>query len=168
MKSLIFTNADSSVKVEYVVDLINPSANNFSVLAIKDLSDSEVTLGLQFKHIDYDKQTFIAKAKELGLSLLMTDTNVSSPVQLASALTVIAPAAASTTADTTPTFSGTGTPGGLVSIKIAATTVTTTVNAAGAWTVDFSILSSGAESALVTLTKGGVAATPVTRAFTIS
>lgn len=175
MKDLKFTGIGLDNEVVFRVDSIS-GQGNMTVMETYGLDDrkpatvdkvKEKALLSTFKKLNYTLNDFKQFAVTNSLSLVISETDGSGVTQLAVDLVVAAPVAASTTADTTPTFSGTATPGAAISILIASTTVTATASAAGTWTVDFSVLTSGAKSALVTATKGGVSKA-VTRAFTIS
>ncbi len=175
MKDIKFTGGALTSQVVFRVDSIN--GTNLTVMETYGLNDRqqavidtelERSLIKAFPKIPSTLGILEQFAVDNGLDLVISDTNAENEVQLKTTLSVAAPVQSSSTADTTPTFSGKGTPGGVVSITIASTTVTTTVDPSGNWTVDFSVLTSGAKSALVSLVKSGVAAAPITRAFTIS
>jgi hypothetical protein len=127
----------------------------------------EAALLSSFKKLPGTWDAFKKFAIDNGLDVTISETNGDKAKAGVVSLVVTAPVAGSTTADTTPTFSGTGTPGANVAITIAGTTVNTTVGPDRAWSVDFSTLASGAKSAVVVLSKDNVTAT-VTRNFTIS
>lgn len=169
MKSLIFKNLNNTVNVEFITDLMTEGQNQFSVMSIRGLEDSERALGFNFQQLPYDVQAFKAFALQKGLELSVSDSNgeVGSIKSLLVNLTVTAPVAASSTADTTPAFTGTATPLSVIDIKIGATTVSTTANASGVWSTSFSVLAPGAISAVITASKDGLTKS-VTRAFTIT
>lgn len=172
MKDLKFSGTGLDVPVTFRVDNIS-GQGNVVVLETYGLDDrkpstvdKQLEVGLlNFKKIDYTLQDFIDYANTNGLTLEVTETNGENAKALSVTLTVAAPAQSATTG-TTPAFSGTGTPGGAIAITIASTTVNTTVNASGAWSVTFSTLTTGAKSATVVLTKDGKSKS-VTRNFTV-
>jgi hypothetical protein len=175
MKDIKFSGGALTSGVTFRVDSIS-GHGNLTVMETYGLNDrkpqvidTEAEKGLlgHFAKLPGTFDAFIKFAKDNGLELTISETNGNKPVSALVNLAVIAPVAASTTADTTPTFSGTATPGAAIAITIGATTVNTTATAAGTWTVDFSVLTSGAKSASVVASKDGKSATVVV-AFTIS
>jgi len=177
MKDLTFSGGALTTPVTFRVDSIS-GGGNMSVLETYGLDDrrvqtidtqAEVALLTNFKKINYSYQDFVAHAVTNNLTLIQADSNGENEVQLGCSLTVIAPAQDLETADTTPAFSGTGTPGGLVTVTIGGDDVTATVAAAGTWSVNWSpALAVALYTATVTLTKGGVSATPVERDFEVT
>lgn len=74
MKSLIFKDINGTVNVEYVTDLINSSANNFTVMSIKGLTDLDKSqVGLNFSQLPYNIPSFVAFAQTNFLSLDLVD-----------------------------------------------------------------------------------------------
>jgi hypothetical protein len=158
------------------VDSINGS--NLTVLETYGLNDRQAAtidtelerdLIKSFPKIPSNIIALTAFAEANDLDLEISETNGSGSAQLATTLTVAAPVENSTTADTTPEFSGTGTPGGLVTITIDTDEVEATVDASGDWSVNWSpALASAEHIATVSLVKGGISATSVVRTFTVS
>lgn len=80
MKSLIITDVAGTIRVEYVTDLINASARNFSVMDIKGLTPLAITsFGLTFQKKPYKLQDFEAFCTTAGLNLFMVDYRSSAP-----------------------------------------------------------------------------------------
>lgn len=74
MKSLIFKDENGTVNVEFKTDLINASANNFTVMEIKGLTSlDQSAVGLNFNRLPYTIQAFVAFAQTNFLSLDLVD-----------------------------------------------------------------------------------------------
>lgn len=72
MKSLIFTDQNNTVNVEFVTDLINANAQNFTVMAIKGLATAWEKTNFNFKSLPYNLAAFksFASANDLKLTLV--------------------------------------------------------------------------------------------------
>lgn len=176
MKDLKFTGGALTSPAIFRVDSIS-GHGNVTVLEIYGLNDRqpqvidtqiERDLISRFKKIKYTIDEFIAFAASKNLVLQISNSDGTDSKLLSGiALVVTTPVAASSSADTTPTFSGTGTVGAAISIVIDNLTFTTVVSSVGTWTKDATVLATGAKSAVITATKDGLSIS-VTRAFTIT
>lgn len=83
MKSLVLTDINKTVNVEYVTDLISPTAENFTVMSIKGLTDLDHSkVGLNFQKLAYNLTSFKAFATANYLKLVLVDYQTSTPVTL--------------------------------------------------------------------------------------
>lgn len=69
MKLLTIYNAEGSVKVEYVTDLITDKQSNFTVMEIRGLDEAEQKLGISFQKLNYSVEIFkeFCSNNQLGL-----------------------------------------------------------------------------------------------------
>jgi hypothetical protein len=73
LTSLILTDNDT-IEVEYKTDLADgASVGPFTIMDIQGLSDTEKHLGLDFKQVQSDIQSFIDFANANGLALIRVD-----------------------------------------------------------------------------------------------
>jgi len=72
MTTLVLTN-NSSVRVEYITDLLPDNDGMFTVFETKELSDAEKSQGLDFRQLSYDLASFKAVASTNNLKLLRID-----------------------------------------------------------------------------------------------
>jgi len=74
LKSLIFSDINNTLLVEYKVDLIGSNLGNFTVMQIKGLTDVDHSLlAMNFKQLNYDVPSFITFANNNFLKLTITD-----------------------------------------------------------------------------------------------
>jgi hypothetical protein len=74
MQSLIFTDINNTVRVEYVTDLISSTAENFTVMAIKGVRDVDrQKVGLNFQKLSSNLTAFKAFATANYLKLVKVD-----------------------------------------------------------------------------------------------
>lgn len=73
MKSLIFTDINSTIKVEFVTDLINANAQNFTVMETKGLTTAWELTNINFKQLPYTVNAFKEFAEAHDLKLVLID-----------------------------------------------------------------------------------------------
>ena len=175
MKDLKFSGGVLTNSIVFRVDSISGSSN-ITVLESYGLNDrSKLPIDLEveknlvnsFKKLSYTMNDFKAFALAQGLDFVVSETNGTKEVQIGVSLIISTPVAGSSSNVTTPTFSGTGTPGGAVIVVVDSTTLNAVVGTNGTWSVVSTALSVGAKNAAATLSKGGVSLTKNV-AFTIT
>lgn len=67
--TLRFENGAGDMVVEYKTDLFPGNEDNFQVMSIEGLSDTEKTFGFNFRELVYDVPTFKAFAEANSLKL---------------------------------------------------------------------------------------------------
>lgn len=72
--SLIFTDYNSTFKVEFKTDLIGTN-DNFTVMDIIGLDDAEIKLGMNYRKLPYTVAAFKTFAANNGLKLQKLDAN---------------------------------------------------------------------------------------------
>jgi len=73
MRSLVFTDQNSTIKVEYVTDIIDPTSQNFTVMEVKGEDTAWEKKNLPFKKVETNVQSFVKFAKENDLKLTLVD-----------------------------------------------------------------------------------------------
>lgn len=71
MKSLVFKDVNGTINVEFVTDLINSGAENFSVMDIKGATTAWELANIDFKRLPYNLKDFkeFATAHDLKLTI---------------------------------------------------------------------------------------------------
>lgn len=178
MKDIKFSGGALSSGVTFRVDSIS-GQGNLTIMETYGLQDRqidpnadsdpiEVALINEFSKLPGTFNDFTAFAAANGLDMVILETNGNNPIQAAVSLVITAPTAGSSTADTTPTFTGTGTPGAAVALTLASVVTSGTVGSNGAWSLTpVAAVAAASYTASVALSLGGVSVTK-TRAFIIT
>ena len=176
MKDLKFTGTGLDNEVVFRVDSIS-GEGNMTVMETYGLNDrkpqdtdkvKEKALLSRFQKLNYTLEDFKKFATDNTLTLQISETdNSNSKLLVGMKLVVTAPAQGSSSADTTPTYTGTAIADSDIKVVIDSLTFTTKANSVGVWTLTTSVLATGSKTSVVTATKDGVSAT-VNRNFTIS
>lgn len=73
MKSIFLQDINKTINVEYVTDLISPTAENFTVMSIKGLTDLDRHVGINFKKIAYNLSSIKTFAQQNFLKVILVD-----------------------------------------------------------------------------------------------
>lgn len=74
MTTLILKNSNGTIFVEYKLDSTH-NVDKFTIMQINDLSDSEITLGMDFKCLTNNLKAFIDFANNNNLDLISIEGN---------------------------------------------------------------------------------------------
>lgn len=72
MNTLVFSDFDGSMNVEYITDLLDTQDNEskFTVMDIRGLNDAEVKGGMSFRQLQYNIPMFKSFARQYDLRLV--------------------------------------------------------------------------------------------------